>query len=234
MPRLPVRRTLALLIAAAILAGGGFAAGLAFDGLKAKFAAREDASTRIRYRHRLSLFAVLKSRPDLVMLGDSITESGAWAELLGRPAANRALGGDNSRLLLRRLDVSVPESARTVVIMIGLNDLREPDFTPDATAATVEAILRRLKGRRVILQSVLYDADRDNNAPIDALNQRYATLCGRGLCEWLDLQHRVTVAGSYDGRHLAGPAYMAWAEALKAKLDAPPAGMDQRVPQAAP
>jgi hypothetical protein len=217
-----VRRGLLLLIAALVLAGGGFAAGLAFDGLKAKFAAREDASTRVRYRHRLSLFAVLKSRPDLVMLGDSITEGGAWPELLGRPAANRALGGDNSKLLLKRLDVSVPASARTVVIMIGLNDLREPDFTPDDTAATVETILHRLKGRRVILQSVLYDADKDHNAPIDALNQRYAALCGRGLCEWLDLQHTVTVAGSYDGRHLAGPAYMAWAEALKAKLDSKP------------
>lgn len=217
-----MRQGLVLLLIAAISAGGGFAAGVAFDGLKAKFAAREDASTRIRYRHRLSLFAVLKSRPDLVLLGDSITESGAWTELLDRPASNRALGGDNSRLLLKRLDVSVPDSARTVVIMIGLNDLREPDFTPDGTAANVETILRRLKGRRVILQSVLYDADKSHNAPIDALNTRYAALCGRGLCEWLDLQHTVTVAGSFDGRHLAGPAYMAWADALKARLDAAP------------
>jgi hypothetical protein len=218
VPRLPVRRTLVLLIAAAILAGGGFAAGVAFDGIKGKFAAREDPSTRIRYRHRLSLFAVLKSRPDLVMLGDSITESGAWAELLGRPAANRALGGDTSALLLKRLDVSVPDSARTVVIMIGLNDLKDSEFTPERTAANVETILRRLQGRRVILQSVLYDADASHNARIDALNARYAALCAQGLCEWLDLQRTVTVAGSYDGRHLAGPAYLAWAEALKAKL----------------
>lgn len=220
-----MRRGLLLLITASVLAGGGFAAGLAFDGLKAKLVSRnEDPSTRIRYRHRVSLFTELKSRSDadLVMLGDSLTDGGAWNELLGRPAASRGVGGDTSELLLKRLDASTPDKAQTAVIMIGLNDLKDPRFDPDRTAANVEAILNRLKGRRVILQSVLYDATPAHRAPIDALNARYAELCRRGLCEWLDLQQTVTVAGSYDGRHLAGPAYMAWAEALKARLDSRP------------
>ena len=218
-----MRRGLLLLIAALILAGGGFAAGLAFDGVKARLVARsEDPSTRVRYRHRVSLFTLLKTRSDaeVVMLGDSLTDGGAWNELLGRKVANRGVGGDTSDLLLRRLDASVPDSARTVIIMIGLNDLKADDFAADRTAGNVETILRRLKGRRVILQSVLYDAAPSHRAPIDALNARYAALCAQGLCEWLDLQRTVTVAGSYDGRHLAGPAYLAWAEQLKAKLGA--------------
>lgn len=216
-----MRRGLLLLIAALVLAGGGFAAGLAFDGVKARLVARsEDPSMRVRYRHRVSLFTELKSRSDadLVMLGDSLTDGGAWNELLGRSVANRGVGGDTSDLLLKRLDASMPDSARTVAIMIGLNDLKDDDFSPERTTANVEAILKRLKGRRVILQSVLYDATPAHRAPIDALNARYAALCGQGLCEWLDLQRTVTVAGSYDGRHLAGPAYVAWAKALKAKL----------------
>ena len=216
-----MRRGLLLLLAALVLAGGGFAAGLAFDGVKAGLAARnEDPSMRVRYRHRVGLFTMLKTRSDaeVVMLGDSLTDGGAWNELLDRPVANRGVGGDTSDLLLKRLDASVPVSARTAVIMIGLNDLKDDDFSPERTTANVEAILKRLKGRRVILQSVLYDASPAHRAPIDALNARYAALCGQGLCEWLDLRRAVTVAGSYDGRHLAGPAYVAWAEALKARL----------------
>lgn len=180
--------------------------------------------TRALYRHRVDLFGRLASGPTVVMLGDSITQGGEWSELIGPQVANRGVGGDTSGALLTRLDESLPASARTVVVMIGVNDLKAADWNAGASAGNVAALLDRLKGRRVILQSVLYTADPKANRRIDDLNAAYRRLCETGRCEWLDLNPVVAPGGalsradSLDGRHLNGGAYLRWAAALKARL----------------
>lgn len=180
--------------------------------------------TRALYRHRVDLFSRLRSGPTVVMLGDSITQGGEWSELIGPQVANRGVGGDTSGALLSRLDASLPASARTVVVMIGTNDLKAADWSADASVSNVSALLDRLKGRRVILQSVLYTSDPKANRKIDDLNAAYSRLCETGRCAWLDLNPVVAPGGvlsredSLDGRHLNGGAYLRWASALKAKL----------------
>lgn len=214
-------RTAALLGAAVLVFAAGAAARWGWATWQTRQAFLEQASDpaqRATYQNRLSLFENLNSRPTVVMLGDSITQWGEWSELIGPEVANRGIGGDTSAGLLARLGPSVPDSATTVVIMIGLNDLKEPGWTAKGSAENVRRILQALKGRRVILQSVLYDTAADHRAQIDTLNGRYADLCRKGFCEWLDLRPTVTVAGSSDGRHLAGPAYLAWAKVLKTRL----------------
>jgi lysophospholipase L1-like esterase len=61
---------------------------------------------------------------DYIMLGDSITQEGNWNELLGGvKVINKGIGGDTSVGVLNRFDRSINESAHTVFVMIGINDL---------------------------------------------------------------------------------------------------------------
>lgn len=244
MPGLPVsirstvagvlarRPILVLLVVAIVFAALGYGVKPVINRWRASQAAWQFAAepqTRPRYKLRMSIFANLHSKPSVVMLGDSITQLAEWPELLGPQVANRGIGGDTSRALLGRLDASVPDSARTVVIMIGLNDLKGKDWTAQASAANVAAILERLKGRRVILQSVLFTSDEAVNRKIVALNQAYARLCDGGACEWLDLNPQVMPTGrlepadSSDGRHVMGSIYARWAARLAPVLARDPA-----------
>ena len=211
-----------LLIAIACVAGG-----IAADRLvvSSKWgSAQADPTAYSSWRHRVRHFETLTGAPEVVMLGDSLTDLAEWPELLGPTVANRGISGDTTGGLRQRLKASVPASARTVVIMIGTNDLKPANWRLEDSVANVSAILDGLKGRRVILQSVLYTADAKQNARIDRLNQAYARLCVPGRCEWLDLnpivapQGRLTSADSLDGRHLTGLAYQRWAAALRARL----------------
>ncbi|MDO9338252.1 MAG: GDSL-type esterase/lipase family protein [Caulobacter sp.] len=221
-------RTLAIL-GATLLVGAGIGAladraWLSHDAQVRYLRQSLDPRLRPNYQMRLSQLARLPSGPSLVMLGDSLTQWGEWPEWLGPGAANRGIGGDTSRGLRQRLQLSVPASAKTVVIMIGLNDLKDVKWRPETTVGNVSAILDELKGRRVILQSVLYTDDPVKNRKVDQINAGYARLCASGRCEWLDLngvvapKGRLTERESLDGGHLKGVAYEAWAKALKARL----------------
>jgi len=192
-----------------------------------------DPTAYASWRHRVSHFRRLGHQPgamspSVVMLGDSLTEGAEWQELLGPFVANRGISGDTTGGLRARLGVSVPRSIRGVVIMIGANDVVQAAWRLEDSVANVSAILDALKGRRVILQSVLYTADDKQNARIDRLNAAYAELCRTGRCEWVDLNPDVMRTGrptpkeSLDGRHLTGLAYERWAEALTAHWEGAP------------
>ena len=227
-------RTAALLGAAVLVFAAGAAAHWAWGAWQSRQTFVElakDPTLRATYRHRLTLFEQLKSKPTVVMLGDSITQWGEWNELIGPQVANRGIGGDTSSALARRLKASVPDSATTVVIMIGLNDLKEPGWTPEASANTVRGIVHDLKGRRVILQSVLRVSDARLNGRISGLNRELRRICEAEPpeqpldCDWLDLNRVITPGGTLtgdltsDGRHLNGRGYALWAAALKPVLE---------------
>ena len=57
------------------------------------------------YYQRATLFEVLPtSKSDIIFLGNSITNGGEWAELLGNPhAKNRGISGDTTQGVLDRL-----------------------------------------------------------------------------------------------------------------------------------
>lgn len=228
-------RTAALLGAAVLVFAAGAAAHWGWQTWQTRqtwIELARDPTLRATYQHRLTLFEQLRSKPTVVMLGDSITQWGEWNELIGPQVANRGIGGDTSGALLKRLNVSVPESATTAVVMIGLNDLKEPDWTPETTVGNVRAIIQGLKGRRVILQAVLRTSDSRLSRRIEGLNGELWRICKgepdeRLNCEWLDLNPVITPGGTLtgdltrDGRHLNGRGYALWAQALKPVLDKP-------------
>jgi lysophospholipase L1-like esterase len=92
--------------------------------------------------NRLNQFNAMSSRAQVAMLGDSLTEQGEWSELLGEVTANRGFGGDTARQLLARVS-SVPVAAKTVFVMVGINDIvahRRPSDVASDTRRIVEAL----------------------------------------------------------------------------------------------
>src|SRR6516165_6411728 len=105
---------------------------------------------------KADLFARSSVRPEIIMLGDSLTEMGIWNELLeGLSVANRGISGDDSAGVLRRLPEVLGRHPRVICLEIGSNDVQ--------SAVPTERIIENIKaiagaasqaGSLVILQSV--------------------------------------------------------------------------------
>src|SRR3954451_7586104 len=76
------------------------------------------------YEARAALFRELKGMPEIVMLGDSLTEWGNWHELVPEfRVINRGIAGDTSSGVLDRLEEVIARRPKLVFLMIGTNDI---------------------------------------------------------------------------------------------------------------
>jgi lysophospholipase L1-like esterase len=128
-----------------------------------------------RERHQAKLEELRRTRPNLIFLGDSITEDWeydgpeewrkfvpVWQRLYGdRNAVNLGFKGDTTASLLWRIrngecDGIAPKAA---VILIGANNLGRLHWPPADTVLGIDTIVtelrRRLPATRILLMSVL-------------------------------------------------------------------------------
>ena len=181
-------------------------------------------------QHQARLISSFEAFPlvpdDIVFLGDSITEGGAWEELFpDRRVRNRGVGGDTADGVLRRLDQVTRAEPAKVFLLIGTNDLFRGD-AEDEIVANITEILERLKQEtsdtEVYLQSVLPRAP-SYRAKVEALNARLAELALEHGAEWVDLYPQfldeetggIRAELSNDGLHLLGPGYALWKEQIE-------------------
>ena len=183
------------------------------------------------YERRTSQFAVLRSEPRIVFLGDSRLQEGEWAELLGRrDVANRGVAGDTTSGLLARLAGSLPQSAQVCVIQVGYNDALQNN-RPEAVEQNVRGIVEALQAKepapRVLLTSIILSGDPSGtvNDRLREINTRLQRLAADRGVEWIDLNTVLAPAGVLEPRwtndrsHLNGRAYEAMAALLKDRLD---------------
>ena len=190
---------------------------------------------RTHFEARSDLFERL-GVPDnsLVFLGDSLTERADWNELLGRhDAVNRGIGGDTVPGLLSRLAPVLRARPKTIVLLIGINDL-DRGAKPEAVAADLETLLARLRAELpqtvLIVQSVLPMRDVGRGvsvaqASVSELNGLLVEACRQHQARYLDLQPALVdregaldAAVTKDGIHLNGEGYLRWAALLSAEL----------------
>lgn len=189
------------------------------------------------YQGRMELFQSLQApAKSIVFLGNSITERGAWNELLpGKKVMNRGIGGDNSFGVLARLDDIVAAKPKKVFLLIGINDLGRG--LPIAVIANnYKRIVDRLHAgspkTRLYLQSVLPLNDtmlkaaylKNKTDSIILLNQELKKLEDYKGVHVIDLhpvfsngKGQLKEAFTMDGIHLKPAAYKAWVEFLKQK-----------------
>jgi lysophospholipase L1-like esterase len=128
-----------------------------------------------RQRHEAKLHELAEAKPELIFLGDSITEnwehSGppewqdfapAWQRFYGdRHAVNLGFTGDTTASLLWRIrNGEVSNIApKVAVVLIGANNLGKVHWSAEDTVAGVDAILaelhKRLPATKILLLGVL-------------------------------------------------------------------------------
>lgn len=197
-------------------------------------------------RHAAASALMRDRRPEIVMLGDSIThfwggdpDDGrrtgvmTWARLFaGRRVVNLGYGWDRTENVLWRLTHGEFDgvSPEVVVVMIGTNNVGRN--TPDEIAVGVQRICALMHERspatRILLLGIFPRGERPNpdRATIAEINQRIAALDGRDGISYLDIG---AVFVSADGTiakdvmgdflHPTAKGYEMWAAAMKPTLD---------------
>jgi lysophospholipase L1-like esterase len=174
---------------------------------------------------REDLFARSKAHPDVVMLGDSLTEMGIWAELVeGFSVINRGIGGNDSAGVLKQLPEVLQRKPRVICVEIGTNDLQNR-IPPDRVVENVRAVAAAATqaGIVVILQAVPFVTAtyRPNiNEEVRTLNAALRQLSDGTQVRFFDL-NAILADGdvldprnSHDGPHLNGRGYLNWTVAL--------------------
>jgi lysophospholipase L1-like esterase len=183
-------------------------------------------------RDRETMFEQLATTsPELVMLGDSLTDRGEWHELLGRGGiANRGISGDTIAGATARLGPIKALRPKTIAIMLGINDLLAGRSVASCIAGYTKllASLGQLEPQpRILVQTVLPVGDGValSNDVVRELNTRLRALCAGQRCELLDVNGALAapdgslpVALTNDGVHLNGEGYRQWADVLSAAL----------------
>lgn len=175
--------------------------------------------------------------PELIFLGDSITQSWGgpgrsvhtaapetWQQhYANRRAANFGISGDRTQHLLWRLQNGALDGLqpKAIVILIGTNNVGTdaPADVARGIEAVVDETLRQAPGARILLLGVLprgFKADDPARVAVRAIN---AALGGAAF----DLEPQFTLPdGSLraelfggDGLHLSPAGYAAWAAAIE-------------------
>ena len=191
------------------------------------------------YYQRATLFEVLPtSKSDIIFLGNSITNGGEWAELLGNPhAKNRGISGDTTQGVLDRLSTITKGKPSKIFLLIGTNDLSRGKSV-DEVAKNVEKIVERVKREspktKLYVQSVFpvntkfnkFLGHMNRQKDIAALNAKIKAVAARHGVTYIDVYKSLVIPSTdvmnpeytNDGLHLLGKGYLKWVEVLKPYL----------------
>ena len=192
-------------------------------------------------RHEEKLAASKAGVVELAFLGDSITQNweqaGApvWAQhYAARKAANYGFGGDSTQHVLWRLDHGEWDgiAPKVCVLLIGTNNTKHTDDSPEQIASGIRAILDRLAAKtpqtKVLLLAIL-PRGANNDDPwrrkCEAVNKLLPALADGQHVHFLDLGAKLLAADGTlakdiapDLLHLSAKGYGIWADAMEPKL----------------
>ena len=172
------------------------------------------------------IFAMSRLRPDLVMMGDSLTCAAPWHELLApMRVANRGLGGAGTKAIIQHLDQIIDQRPHAAYLLVGVNDLAM-QASPREIGENVSVILSRLSAAGIAtLASPIFPVCEKsqtslNNEAIEAANQeirKAIRACGSVLVDvpMADADGCLKPEYSQDGLHLTAAGYAAWRDALE-------------------
>lgn len=189
------------------------------------------------YLHRVALFKQLpQSENDIVFLGNSLTEAGAWAELAGNPnIKNRGISGDVTWGLIARLDELLTVPPAKIFILTGTNDLKRGvpiEVITQQFRRLLIAVKTKAPKTKIYLQSVFPVNEymtapaykKITNALVLALNKKLAALAPVYGAQYVHVHEILTDnTGNLkkeftpDGIHLWPDAYIHWVRYLQAK-----------------
>lgn len=191
------------------------------------------------YYQRATLFEVLPtSKSDIIFLGNSITNGGEWAELLGNPhAKNRGISGDTTQGVLDRLSTITKGKPSKIFLLIGTNDLsrgKSVDEVAKNVAKIVERVKRESPATKLYVQSVFpvnpkfnkFLGHMNRQKDIAVLNAKIKAIAARHGVTYIDVYKSLVTPSTdvmnpeytNDGLHLLGKGYQKWVDVLKPYL----------------
>lgn len=162
---------------------------------------------------------------EVLFLGDSITEGGAWHEWFPDvQVLNRGISSDTTAGVLGRVNTALRGGPSKVFLLIGTNDiaLKTPRAqSVENVAETVRRIRSGQNAPEVILQSVMPRKAKFATR-IRELNHEYEKLAAGPGIQYLDLWPALSDNDgalrpefTLDGLHLTGAGYRAWTRVLE-------------------
>jgi len=185
---------------------------------------------RLRQERREVLATRPVERADVVLLGDSLTERGQWAEWMSAErVVNRGVAGERTDQVAERVPDIASLNPRVLFVLAGTNDLAQ-GRSIDQIAASYQSLLTALRDHlptaRIVVTSVPPIRNEPRRRPwgadVVALNLRLSALAEENHLEVLDL-HATLVeeqsgelckACTLDGVHLTGEGYRRWLDAM--------------------
>ena len=181
---------------------------LKYRTVRAEYRQAEAAVTLQKQARRDMLNALPIDSSDIVFSGNSLTEHFP-TEIF--KAKNRGISGSTTAELLARL--SSFASARRVMLMIGVNDLKN-GVPVDTAFANFKRIADRLPS--LVVQSTLPTANMEWNSLIIQYNDLVSTYCNQKGIPFVNLyphflkDGKLNEAYAYDGLHLNQHGYRLW------------------------
>ncbi|EEQ1658903.1 hypothetical protein AAB750_000515 [Escherichia coli] len=177
------------------------------------------------YWSKRDLTYLKQRKVDIIMLGDSITETGRWSDFFPSVSiANYGIAGDTSQGIKNRLEPIINAKPKKVFIMIGTNDLTNHESVQkilDNYRDIIEILNRN--GITTIIQSTIYSGinEKIKNKKIKQINEGLQKLSNEQQITYLDLNTSLSPNGylkneyTIDDTHLSKDGYKAWIEILK-------------------
>lgn len=188
------------------------------------------------YYQRATLFEeLLVTSKDIIFLGNSITNGGEWAELLGnKHVKNRGISGDICMGVYDRLDPILKGKPAKIFLLIGINDVSQG--TPaDTIVQRIGMIVSKIKAdspqTKLYLQSVLpvndhyglFKGQTSRWQEVPKINERLVRLAGEEKLTYIDLYShfvdretgKMNLDYTNDGLHLLGKGYLKWVDIVK-------------------
>ena len=194
---------------------------------------RIQVANLVYYLQRVSQFQLLPiSNSDIIFLGDSITDEGEWAELLGNPhVKNRGISGDTTMGILHRLEDIVAFQPAKIFIMIGINNLIHYQQSAAEIFTNYKKIVIKIRDRspntEIFIQSILpihhpksglkiNDCDRVQlNSCLQELATEYSLTYIDLFSQLSDANYQLDERYTLDGVHLNGQAYLIWKQVIE-------------------
>lgn len=175
---------------------------------------------------RNTIFQSFSPRVAVVMIGDSITEGGEWADMFPEvKIANRGIGGDRTDDILRRMEPIFSVHAKKAFLMIGINDVYSGR---DETVIFNDyiSIVRQLRsnGSEVYIQSTLECSKSKCGSKLQkvrVLNNKLKAYADEHGITFININNRLATKEdgllsqySLDGVHLLGGGYLEWRKTI--------------------
>lgn len=183
------------------------------------------------YKNQNDLFNALSINiKDIIFVGDSITSSCEWSELLNdNRILNRGISGDTTFGVVNRIGDIANKHPSKIFIMVGINDLslKKPINAILENYKTIINIIQSQSPETIIyFQSVLppnYNI-RKGVVPIQSitiLNSKLKLLCQQSNIIYIDVflslvsNQQLDNKYTFEGLHLNANGYLKWADIVK-------------------